>query len=50
MSDAAKKKVKQKCAIEKPKLEKAGQLWRIFFIEPDDEEIKLTMKNARRKF
>ena len=49
MSDAAKKKAKQKWAIEKPKLDNARQLRGIFFIEPDDEEFKLTIKNARRK-
>ena len=49
MSDAAKKKAKQKCAIEKPKLDDARQLRGTFFIEPDDEEFKLTLKNARGK-
>ena len=49
MSDAAKKKAKQRWAIEKPKLDNARQLRRIFFIEPNDEEFKLTMKAARRK-
>ena len=47
--DAAKKKAKQKCAIEKPKLDDARQLRGTFFIEPDDEDFKLTMKNARGK-
>ena len=49
MSDAAKSKAKQKWAIEKPKLDNARQLRGIFFIEPNDEEFKLTMKAARRK-
>ena len=49
MSDAAKKKAKQKWAIEKPKLDNARQLRGIFFIEPNDEEFKLTIKAARRK-
>ena len=49
MSDAAKKKAKQKWAIEKPKLDNARQLRGIFFIEPNDEEFKLTMKAACRK-
>ena len=49
LSDAAKKKAKQRSAIEKPKLENARQLRGIFFIEPNDEEFKLTMKAARRK-
>ena len=48
MSDAAKKKAKQRWADEKPKLDNARQLRRIFFIEPNDEEFKLTMKAARR--
>ena len=49
MSDASKRKEKQKWAIEKPKLDNARRLRGIFFIEPDDEEIQHTMKNARRK-
>ena len=49
MSDAAKKKAKQRWAVEKPKLENARQFRGIFFIEPKDEENKLTVKAARRK-
>ena len=49
MSDAAKKKAKQRWAIEKPKLDNARQLRGIFFTEPDDEEFKLIIKAARRK-
>ena len=49
LSDAAKKKAKQRWAIEKPKLDNARQLREIFFIEANDEEFKLTMKAARRK-
>ena len=49
MSDAAKSKMKQKWAVQKPKLDHARQIRGIFFIEPDDEELKHTMKNARRK-
>ena len=49
MSDAAKKKAKQRWAIQKPKLENARQLRGIFFTEPNDEELKLTMQTARRK-
>ena len=49
MSDAAKKKAQQRWAIEKPMLDNARQLRGIFFIEPNDEEFKLTMKAARRK-
>ena len=49
MSDAAKKKAKQRWAIEKPKLDNARQLRGMFFIEPNDEEFKLTMKAVRGK-
>ena len=49
MSDTAKKKAKQRWAIEKPKVDNARQLRGMFFIEPNDEEFKLTMKAARRK-
>ena len=49
MSEAAKRKAKQKWIIEKPKLDNARQLRGIFFVEPDDEEFKHTMRNARRK-
>ena len=38
MSDASKRKAKQKWIIEKPKLDNARQLRGIFFIAPDDEE------------
>ena len=44
MSDAAKSKTKQKWAIEKPNLDNARQVRGIFFIEPEDEEFKHTMK------
>ena len=49
VSDAAKSKAKKKWAIEKPKLDNARRLRGIFFIEPNDEDLKHTMKNARRK-
>ena len=49
MFDTAKKKGKQRWAIDKPKLDNARKLRGIFFIEPNDEEFKLTMKAARRK-
>ena len=48
MSDASKNKVKQRWAIQKPKLDNARHLRGILFIEPNDEKFKLTMK-ARRK-
>ena len=41
---------KHKWIIEKPKLDNARQLRGIFFIEPDDDEFKHTMRNARRKW
>ena len=41
------KKAKQRWAIEKPKLDNARRLRGIFFIEPEDQELKHTMKNAR---
>ena len=50
MSDAAKSRAKHKWAIEKPKLDNARRLRCKNFIEPDDEEFKHTMENARRKF
>ena len=49
ISYALKRKAKQKWAIEKPKLDNARQLRGIFFIEPEDEDFKDIMKNARRK-
>ena len=49
MSDAAKRKAKQKWAIERTKLDNARRLRGVFFIDPDDEEFKDIMKNERRK-
>ena len=49
MSNASNRKSKQKSAIEKPQLDNARRLRGIFFIEPDDEELKRVMKNACRK-
>ena len=49
MSDALKRKEKQKWAVENPKLDNARKLRGIYFIDPDDEEFKDIMKNARRK-
>ena len=37
MSDASKRKEKQKWAVEKPQLDDARRLRGIFFVEPDDE-------------
>ena len=47
VSDASKRKEKQKWAIEKPKLDNARRLRGIYFIDPEDEEIEEIMKNAR---
>ena len=49
VSNAAKSKAKQKWIFDKPKLENARRLRGIFFIEPEDEELRHTIKNARRK-
>ena len=46
MSDASKRKAKQKFAIEKPKLDNARKLRGIFFIEPEDEDFKNIMKKT----
>ena len=49
MSDASKRKEKQKWAIEKPRLNNARRLRGIYFIDPEDGEFKDIMKNARGK-
>ena len=49
VSDASKRKEKQKWAIEKPKLGNARRIRSISFIDPEDEEFKDIMKNARGK-
>ena len=41
---------KHKCAIQKPKLDNAGRLRGIYFIDPEDKEFKETIKNAGRKW
>ena len=48
MSEAAPRKEKQKWAFGKPKLDNARRLRGIFFIDPEDEEFKEIVKNARR--
>ena len=50
MLEASNRREKQQWAIEKPKLDIARRLRGIYFIDPDDEEFKNIMKNARRKF
>ena len=49
MSKNAKLKEKHKWAIEKPKLENARRLWGMYFIDPEDNEFKETIRNARKK-
>ena len=49
MGKHPKLKEKQKWSNEKPKLDNAGRLRRIYFIDPEDKEFKETMRNARRK-
>ena len=49
MSDASKRQEKQRWAIEKPHLDNARRLRGAYFMDPDDEEFKDIMKNARRK-
>ena len=51
MSDASKRKEKQKWAVEKPKLDNANarKLRGIHFTDAADEEFKEILKNARRK-
>ena len=44
MSDASNRKEKQKWAIGKPKLDNARRIRGIYFIDPEDEEFKRTMK------
>ena len=46
MSDASKRKEKQKWAIEKPKLDNARRLSGIYFIDPEDEEFNDIMKKC----
>ena len=49
MSDAAKKKAKQKWTIEKPQQDNTRQLRGTHFMEPDDEEFKLTIESRSEK-
>ena len=48
MSDASKRKEKQMWAIEKPKLDNAGRLRGIYFIDPADAEFKETIKKKKK--
>ena len=49
MARNAKLKEKHKWTIEKPKLDNAGRLGGIYFIDPEDKEFKENIKNARKK-
>ena len=49
MSDASKRKAKQKWFTERPKLDNASRLRGTYSIDPEDEEFKHTMKNACRR-
>ena len=49
MSDASKRKEKQKWAIENPELDHVRSLCGIYFIDPKDELFKEIMKTVRRK-
>ena len=46
---AAQNRKKQEWKNEKPKLDNARRLKRIYFIDPDDQEQNETLKSARRK-
>ena len=46
----AKLKEKHKWSNEKPKLDNARKLRGIYFIDPEDKELKETIKNARKKW
>ena len=49
MGKNAKLKEKHKWSNEKPKLDNARRLRGIYFIDPEDKELKETIKNARKK-
>ena len=49
MGKHAKLKERQKRSHEKPKLDNARKLRGIYFIDPEDNEFKETIKNARKK-
>ena len=48
MCDAFKRKEKQKWTVEKPEIDNARRLRGIYFVDPEDEEFKTTVKKARR--
>ena len=49
VSKNVKLREKHKWAIEKPKIENARKLRGFYFIDPEDKEVKETIKNARKK-
>ena len=49
MGRNAQLKESQKWSQEKPKLDNARKLRGIYFIDPEDKELKETIKNARKK-
>ena len=49
MSDASKRKEKQKWAIENPRLDNARRLLGIYFIDPEDEEFCKEFSSYYRK-
>ena len=49
MGKNAKLKEKQKLSHEKPQLDNARKLRRIYFIDTEDKEFQETIKNARKK-
>ena len=49
ISHAAQRKEKQQWAIEKPKLDNARKLRCIYVIDPEDVEVKETMKKRAEK-
>ena len=49
MSEASKRKEKQKWAVEKPRLDNARKLCGIYFIDPSDEEFEDIMKKKKKR-
>ena len=49
MGKIAKLKERQKWSHDKPQLDNARKLRRIYFMDPEDKEFKETIKNARKK-
>ena len=49
MVKASQRKQKKEWDIEKPKLDHARTLRGIYFFDPEDEELKETMKNTQKK-